>query len=385
MARNPQTTEPEGHASQADFSLLSVAWRHKSLVSLGLVVGLGLAALYYLQVPPTFESKAKVLVVQRRPDSVTGIDTRRLSLGEDYAAAHQEIVKSPLIIEKAIAKHHLDTLASFSPEEKENLVETIGKRLTVKAGKTPTGAGNNVLDLSFQTRVPDEASLVLGSLLDSYNDFLDETYRAQSEDTLDRVKKTRDELRSELAVKEAAYREFRLKSPLITTSKEPSDRFRHDALQAIQAKRALVQLRRAELRSQLAAVEKARKEGLDSDAILGLIADQANERTEPESPRRTTGVLVQEQLLLFLAEEQKLLGTYGPDHPDVQAIRRKIEIARDMATRPSAGWKKPADGKEPGADRVKELVRFLEQRLQYFEDTDRLLAEQYDKEYKAAK
>ncbi len=389
MADNPQTTEPQGQTAHvsSDFSLLSVAWRHKSLVCLGLAIGLGLAALYFVQVPPTFESKAKVLVVQRRPDSVTGIDTRRLSLGEDYASAHQEIVKSPSIIEKAVAKHHLDTLTSFTADEKENLIEAIGKRLTVKAGKTPTGASNNILDLSCQVRVPEEASLLLGSLLDSYRDFLDETYRAQSEDTLDRVKKTRDDLESELAQKKAAYREFRLKSPLITTSKEPSSRFRHDALQAIQAKRANVQLRRAELQSQLAAVENARKAGLDPSGILGMIADQVNDRTEPESPRRTTGVLVQEQLLLFLAEEQKLLGTYGEDHPDVKAIRKKIDIARDMATRPSTAWKKPAsaEGTGPRTDAVEEHVRFLKQRLQQVEDTDRLLAELYEKEYKAAK
>jgi succinoglycan biosynthesis transport protein ExoP len=390
VADNPQTTEPQGkaaHASSAGLSLVSVVWRHKSLVCLGLVVGLGLAALYYFQAPPSFESKAKVLVVQRRPDSVTGIDTRRLSLGEDYASAHQEIVKSPSIIEKAIAKHHLETLTAFTPEEKENLTEAIGKRLTVKAGKTPTGAGNNILDLACQIRVPEEASLLLGSLLDSYRDFLDETYRAQSEDTLDRVKKTRDDLERELAQKKAAYREFRLKSPLITTSKEPSSRFRYDGLQTIQAKRAAVQLRRAELQSQLTAVEKARQEGLDPAAILGMIADQVNDRTEPESPRRTTGVLVQEQLMLFLAEEQKLLSTYGPDHPEVQSIRKKIDIAREMATRPSAAWRKPApaDGKGPRTDAVEEHVRFLKQRLQQVEDTDRLLAELYEKEYKAAK
>ena len=75
-----------------------------------------LGVLYYAQATPVYQSTAQVLVVKKRPDAVTGVDTRHLAI-EDYVATHQVLIRSPLIIERAIQKHDLGACESFARRE----------------------------------------------------------------------------------------------------------------------------------------------------------------------------------------------------------------------------------------------------------------------------
>ena len=95
--------EPQARA-HSDF--WGIALRRKSLVALGLVVGLVLGALYYAMRPPVYKSDAQVLVIKKRPDSspITGSDYARTGSYEDYLSTHQVIMKSPLIIGHAVEK-----------------------------------------------------------------------------------------------------------------------------------------------------------------------------------------------------------------------------------------------------------------------------------------
>jgi len=116
------------------------------LVGLGVVVGLILGLLYYAQTTPVYQSKAQILVVKKRPDTFTGIDTRQLAI-EDYVATHKTLIESPTIIEGAIQRRNLASLECFAG--KEELTELIQKSLIVTRNRS-AGTNNNVLDLSFR-------------------------------------------------------------------------------------------------------------------------------------------------------------------------------------------------------------------------------------------
>jgi len=119
--------------------LLQVAWRRKLLISLVTGLFFGLAAVYYVRAERVYQSTAQVLVVQKRPGAVTGVDSRELPL-EDYAATHQVLIRSPLIIGRACTKRNLGSLPSLAGEvHGEPLTERIIKALTVARGKGPTG------------------------------------------------------------------------------------------------------------------------------------------------------------------------------------------------------------------------------------------------------
>lgn len=72
---------------------LVVAWQRKLLIALSIAVALAAGTLYYNEASPVYESTAQILVVKKRPDTVTGMDTRNLAI-EDYVATHQALLKS---------------------------------------------------------------------------------------------------------------------------------------------------------------------------------------------------------------------------------------------------------------------------------------------------
>src|SRR3954469_8682749 len=82
-------------------NLLQVAWHRRSLVLLTIVVALILSGVYYAQAKSIYQSIAQVMVFQKSPERTINIDARQSNY-EDYVATHQTIIKSPLIVEKAI-------------------------------------------------------------------------------------------------------------------------------------------------------------------------------------------------------------------------------------------------------------------------------------------
>src|SRR5262245_42522159 len=102
-------------AARSSHNLLEVLWRRKSLVLLGVVVGLVGGALFYAQRAPVYQAGAQVLVVKKTSDAlpIAGGDPR-LTFVEDYLSTHLVLIRSPLILERAVKKRELASLRSFA-------------------------------------------------------------------------------------------------------------------------------------------------------------------------------------------------------------------------------------------------------------------------------
>jgi succinoglycan biosynthesis transport protein ExoP len=385
MGNTPQKVATEwadAPGARTGFNPLQAAWQRRSLVLLGVVVGLALGGLYYAQTTPAYESKAQVLVVKKRPDDVTGMDTRHLEV-EDYVATQREIIRSQLVVERAVKKPELASLSLAA--EVESQTDALLSSLQITRNKGPSGY-NNVLDLSLRTKAPDEAAVVLNALIDSYKEFLEETYHSMSDSTLDLVRKARDEVLQEILRKEAAYREFQEKSPLVRVGKERGTLWQ-DRLSGIESRRVALLLVRAEVEGQLSVIENARKEKLPRETILALIASHGG-KGEDDNPRRVPATALREHLSPLLAEEQKLAAVYGPRHPELVALRQEIERARVFYASPAASWGTASNGQGdavPAADPVEDHVRYLRQQLKQLQTSERLLGEAYDQEHTSAK
>jgi capsular exopolysaccharide synthesis family protein len=408
MDQNLEQLEAEAFQVQGHFNLLAIAWRHKSLVALGLVVGLVLGTLSYARRSPVYRSDAQILVVKKRPDVLPALggDTS-YSYYEDYLATHQVLIKSPLIAGRSVKKPGIAGLESLvGATDPASLI--IGSLVVSRdAAKDASGmASSNILGLSLRWTVPDDSAIILGAVIDSYKDFLDETYRNVNEDTLQLITKARDVLKKDIAQKEKEYRDFRQQSPLLWKGKDGLS-LAQERLDSLESKRSNLFLRRTELQGRLAALEKALKDG-QNHWTLAAILPPLPSNGAADGPKRASLVSLEEQLLPLLLQEQTLLEDYGPNHPQVQGVRKRIELTRNLFAQPGAsvvartgdsaatGNGDPATigsgasgvvgkGSLGVGDHVVLYVQALKQELSDIEMAEQLLTERVKEEYQEAK
>src|SRR5207249_3042608 len=96
---------------------------------------------------------------------------------EDYLSAHQVIITSPRIVDKAILQGNLQGLPCL--ESKQDLRKAITDALSVNRVFKVRGGGppNNILNLEFQAKNPDDPPCILNAIVASYKSFLKETYK----------------------------------------------------------------------------------------------------------------------------------------------------------------------------------------------------------------
>lgn len=396
-ANEPEAIEPA--QTPTSLGLLRIAWRRKTLVALGVVVGLVLGVLYYAQATPVYQSTAQVLVVKKRPDMVAGADTR-LSYFEDYVATHQVLIKSSSIVEQAVNKRGLQSLRSLAGSQAEP-TEGIIKALAVSRASRESGGNlNNVLTLSWRGKVREECGTVLTAVIDSYKDFLDETYRNVTDDTVKLITQARDELIKNRAAKQKAYDEFLEVAPLVTAKGKDGGSLYLERLSAIEGEQLALLVRRAKVEGQLVAIERALTDGRSREALLAMLIEpsrgaaaaagpESAGRVPAETARRGSPSALADALVPLLLQEQLLLEDYGPAHPQVQAIRKRIELARELIARPSAVWGKPAglpekDEAPRTGDPAEWLVAYLKLDLDQIREAERRLDDDCAREYEKA-
>lgn len=343
-------------------SLLSIGWRRKLWIAIGLLVGLGAGAGIATQMPRVYQSSAQISVVKKRPDSVIGVDTKHL---DDTTSPPQDVLKSAAVIERAIHSKGLAALPLTTSED-QDLPEAIRNSLTVVPAKNPTGA-SVIFKLHVRTHDPEHSRIVLTALLDSYKELMDRKHQAVSADTLELILREKQALEKDIAEHDAAYRAFREKAPLLGKGKDGSE-LRQERLNSIQAKRSALLLQKVELQGQLTALETAKKEGRSEDVILAMLVDFMR-KVEAAEPRTDRPANVQDQLFPLLLEERKLVQIHGAAHPEVIEIRKRIAVARRLLVLPPTAWHD-----DRALDPVKLHMELLKQKVQHIQVADDLLA-----------
>ena len=377
-----EVTERSNAALLMGRSLLEIAWNRKSLIALGVGVGLIVGLLYYAQTTPVYQSKAQILVVKKRPDTFTGIDTRNLSI-EDFVATHKTLIESPTIIDGAIQRRNLASLECFAG--KEELTELIQRSLIVTRNRS-SGTNNNVLDLSFRTTKPAESAVVLNAIIESYKDYLDLTYRNISDDTLKLITQARDVLQQDLKKQDTAYRAFRQEAPLLLSRNKDGASLTQERLSSIESKRSALLVRKAEIQGYLQAIDSGLKTGGSQESLLAMVSEWST-KIEGDVHRPSERLTLNNQLYPLLQEEQKLLETRGENHPEIKALRQRIEIARVYLASPTAAWRQPtkAGNNDVSKPPVEMFRDYFTQQLNHVQLSEKLLSNLYKEEFTAAK
>lgn len=362
-----------------------IIWRRRSLVVLGLVVALVLGSLYYVQKKPVYESSAEVLVVNKNSDAVTG-DTSSQTHFEDYIATHTVLIRSPLVVEKAVQEGQLRALETFSGEQyldKQAVVEAVIQQLTISRGsKKDLGTrANNVLRIAFRGTVAEECSVVVNAVLESYKSFLDETYRNMTDDTLTLITQARDVLDNDLSKVEKEYAQFRAESPLLWNGQQQINPLL-DRLIAIASQKSALLLRRVELQNQLSTIERAVEKGTSHDDLVAMITDLSS-RSLAANTNPQTGI--EQQMLPLLLMERRLLENYGPNHPHVVSIQERIKATRNFFALPSAAFSLGTDTGAEEGDFVQMRIKHLHGEIAQLEASEHVLDELFEAEQQATR
>lgn len=370
--------------------MLEIGWRHKSLMALGLILGITLGALYYSQQSPLYESAASVLIVRKRPEAVTG-NQGQISEFEDYVATHRLLIQSPLIVERAVKDDNLQSLETFAQGSADVAATIIGQLKADQISNDKGTNASNVLQLAFRGPVAEECGVVINSVLNSYQHFLDETYRDASEDTVKLITQARNVLDTDISDLEKRYRDFRENSPLVSYGKDDANNPLYSRLALIESQRSTLLMRQVQLESDLATITEARQAHRPDEEMLSLISDLAAARHEADAERGKSTLTLQEQLFPLLQEEQRLREDYGygPNHPFVQSVRGRIEATRRFFVLPPAAHSKAgnADSIEKGAapsEVVESHMAQLRRELERLQSNQRTLDELFKSEHKAA-
>jgi len=324
MSEHPEDAHVEPEAAPpgpAPRNPLQIAWQRKPLVALGIVVGAVVAALVAAQRAPVYQSSAQVLVVKKFADAPLqpGSADPRAAFYEDYVSTHLASIRSQVVIDKAVKNGDLRSLPSFA--NAGNPTPLIIASLTASRDSKESGA-NNIINLTYKGPEAEDCRTVITAAINSYKEFLDEAYHNVSDETYNQASKHYDEIVVKLGQKNDEQAQLRQQAPLALAPTKDGVPASYLRLSDLENRRMGLLVRRAEIEERLKALDKAKKDGTAAEMVQVLSA-APGEKAASDNP-------LDQQLLPLLLEEQGLLRDYGEDHPQVRAVRKKIEMTREF-------------------------------------------------------
>jgi succinoglycan biosynthesis transport protein ExoP len=412
---------PASHAGVPD--LMGILLRRKAYLVLGTAIGLILGLVYYVLAPKRYESTAQILVQKKQTDTPFK-DAMKPEAGsnsssgsnQDFLETHRAVLRSPLLVGRAIEKANLQELDSFRGEDQ--LVVSIIKSLKVerevdKKMAAHLNFNSQVLNISFTGSVPEESSTVVSGILDAYQMFLDESSREGTKQSMKLFNRAFELIQKELTDKEKEWAKFRQEATVLWKGPNGATLYQ-ERLGAIDSRRASLMREEAELRATLEAVNLAMKKG-DPAAAMQIISGlpATREMTTPliptpigatmmlgGSPQNlptststaavdTMGKTLESELLRLHLKEAELLESYGPNHPDVVAVRDRLRTIQDLIVPGGADPANPGKLSEKGARAARKMVETkvgqMKQQLQEIQRSQQAQQELFGEELKAAK
>lgn len=314
-------------AQKTTFDAWALCLRRKWLILFMLAVFLGLGWLYYSKATPVYETVSQMLMVDQRQGAempVQSLDPQ--TSVADKIETQIFVIDSPRIIGRAVVEHNLGELESLrSYATPGAVVNAIRSDLEVYRAGGKDVLNADVLELSYRSTVPEDATTIITSIIDAYQDYLAETYQSINERTLAEITRMKDDAMQELAKSEKAFADFQETSPLL--SHEPEQQTVPQArLMEIQSELSGVMVNRAEIKARIEAIETALSQGANRDALI-LMVDQMQ---EARAQRPNAAVQDMEDYLFpILLEMEMAKAEFGPEHPKVKAFERQIQITTD--------------------------------------------------------
>ena len=316
----------------------AILQRGKWVVLASVFLGMAMGYLYYSSAQPVYKSTARILIERRQPalplQSVEGT-SKTINLLQE-SIKHPLVFASRTIVSLAIEKHQLASLTSFVNEN-----ET-GNETGVEERMDPAGAIINnlviepadkgkigpIYDITLQGANAQGLPRIIRALVETYRDFLESTLQDVNRDTRELIVQAKDELMRQLATKEAEHETFRQTAPLMWKDGVATN-LHQDRQADIETERSQVLIEMSQFKSDLENALAVIESGENLDA-LKLIAQAAQESKMMANARILSVVRENGELLPLSLQEVELRSRFGPDHPRVKSVERRISHVKDF-------------------------------------------------------
>jgi capsular exopolysaccharide synthesis family protein len=360
MSPSPILAEPRGALAtlrELEFTqLLKVIARRWKWMALGIVAGLVICVLYFLYAPKKYESVASIFVMQKDMSLPTAAGPQSGSgdraVSEDLLATHMQLIQSNRIIRDALNTG--DLVAAESIQNKVDLETTaedyVIENLTVTRGGAGQSKNAHILTLAFRHDSAEDAQRIVVSIVDSYQSFLETTFKDVNSEAAGLIRQAEEELGAELKKAESAYASFREQTPLLWKG-EVGTNVHRDRFEQVQADLNQIQLEITTAQSRLETVDNALKlfdelnvpdierlsviDDANAARISMLISvdqpatiDAAFQAAQPERAESARSEF--SALLSLMTKEQSARLSMGPNHPDVRALKAEIDALKQF-------------------------------------------------------
>lgn len=330
---------------------LAVARRRKSLIALGLCAGVAMGLLYYSQATPVYQSSAQVLVVRKRAESIpaTGAGTVQQVFVEDYLATHTILIRSQEILRRA-AKMLESASPGVIPAGADPVTFLSAGLSVTREIRDGSAMPGNVLNLAFRGRRREDCPRAVAAIIEAYREFLNETYGDLNKEFVEQMKTAEKTLKVDIRERQSARDKLASIDPLALKSKDSLGGF-VERIGRLESRLADLRLRQKEIEQDLTMAKNSLAKGENRNFILKMLERsdpirQAN--SEPRSP--------DDSLQALLLQEEEMRQELGKDHPQLVALRRRIQSLRDRS-----GEKAGAEKLDPLDLQIRLLARELDQ------------------------
>jgi polysaccharide biosynthesis transport protein len=374
-----QEPPAELESDQRAFDPLAVLTRHKLLIALSCVIGLGLGFLHYTRQPRVYESVATLLVVDDNKQATLPIQGLESVWAKNENLAKQMyLIRSPLVLDRAARDERIATIPSLA--NSPNVAATIAEGLSLaQARANNDNLAPDILELRFRGPTPEDCADTLMLVIKAYEVHLSDNSKSKSAETLSLITKAKDVLLSALQEKERAFREHREKSDLIWDG-DVGTNIHQQRLRDIEQARGELLIKETELNSQIVALEAAQEQGLPREALIQLAGHLTSSQVRNSLVGSTPRDLAT-QITELEVEEQIARGKFGARHPKLQALQSRLLILRELA----AAAEEPGVPGEGSQDLFRQYLDSLRQEyavlMRQKQDLDAL----FDKEWAEAR
>jgi capsular exopolysaccharide synthesis family protein len=304
--------------------LLTILWRRKAYLLLGVVVGLIFGYLDYLRRDRVYQSTAQLYVQKRKIDPMQqpgvlgglGSDSRTAFI-DDFLLTQETLIKSNEVLSRAAA--YLEKGTVEMPPVGGDYAAFIASGLTVSRVETGRGTSANILNISFRGPSSRDCETVVNAVIEAYKDSLSQGVKSAAEGDLERWRTTRIQLDKDLETCEQEYLTARAKSQAVSPVALTDIKSR---INQHEGKRYDLDLRKRDIDDRLLQVAQSRKKGEDLQSILEFLRRSNETRNEKSTEVRKTD---DPAAALRVELESLLESGLGKDHPQVVALRNRIE------------------------------------------------------------
>jgi capsular exopolysaccharide synthesis family protein len=315
----PNPGSPNGSSTKKrndiyNIDVLDLVRRKLALILFFVLLSLALSVLYFLTAPKTYESTAKVFVDEKSAPTLNGGD-RDSMISDTSLEQYIVTLKSTKILAPAADVGEFDQMKMFEPFD--DILFELREGDTLDVGPADTKSNSGVIKIALRGRSQEECKIALQAIVDSFEQHIRATTKNIGGEHAKIVEKAQTQWLTRLKEVEKEIEDLSIQPELVNVEGRITNRYQTDLILLRQDLHDL----QKEKNKILALVETIRSDqmaGRTSEDLVTAVMSEASEVTD------NAYVRTQEQLVLLKMEEQDLLNEFGADHPNIRAVRRKI-------------------------------------------------------------